>query len=714
MADDTNTRDTYWLADPEVGNTVAALEERVQDYYDHVTETGVLDLWRAMHRACFSGFFTGGEIGKLGKQGEFKSMEVNDVGNLHQHLFTMITSQPPAYEARTQTLDAKAQEQAPVGLALVDTIDREKGFREVRLNVADVMLRAGEAYLVGRWDPLRGPVFAADVRMAPQVGPDGQPVVGEDGQPVQSPVLGEDGQPLMDERPAGDVAFEAYHPMDVARDVSRTPAEQEWVVTRRRGNRWHLIAQYPELADRIKAIPSIFELDNRPTLTEWVGNKSRQARCDDVWIWDCYAAPSPALPEGRLITYLDEACVLLDVDLPYEEIPVYRAAAKDLEGTAFGYSLLWDILAPQLAANNLHSTLLSTIAALGAPTVWQPDGPGLTHTRVGPLNVMRGGTVSPQVLDFISKSPIDALLKLIDVYQGAMERLSGINATFRGQAGEGQKGLSGAAYALFAARAVEFGSRFQDAYNTCVEKAATGAIRNYQRFGQGEYLVSVAGEGNAYRVESFQAPDDIDQIDRITVRLTNPMQNTTAGKMALLDTLKGIPGVVTTPEQAIQVVTTGRIEPATQAAQKELENVARENERLRNGQPVQALATDNHARHVPEHASILSTPEARENPAIVQQTLAHVQEHMALLNQADPVMLAIQGVNPAVIQMIAQAQMPPPPPPGAGAPPDAGGPPPAPGEEPPPPGVMGDVPGGPSMPVPPADPLTGASPVPTM
>lgn len=704
-------RDTYWLADPEVGNAVASLEERVQDYYDHVRESGVLDLWRAMHRACFSGFFTGGEIGKLGKQGEFKSMEVNDVGNLHQHLFTMITAQPPAYEARTQTLDSKAQEQAPVGIALVDTIDREKGFREARLLMADIMLRAGEAYVVGRWDPMRGPVFAADERMSPQQGPDGSPVLGEDGQPVMAPFLGEDGQPLMEARPAGDVAFEAYHPMDYARDVSRLPSEQEWGVTRRRVNRWHLIAQYPELADRIKAIPSIYELDRRPTLVEWVGSDARKARCDDVWLWECYAAPAPALPEGRLISYLAEDCVLLDVDLPYEEIPVYRAAAKDLEGTAFGYSLLWDILAPQLASNNLHSTLLSTIAALGAPTVWTPDGKGLTRAKVGPLNVLQGGTVSPQVLDFISKSPIDALLRLIEVYQGAMERLSGINATFRGQAGEGQKGLSGAAYALFAARAVEFGSRFQDAYNTCVEKAATGAIRNYQRFGQGEYLVSVAGEGNAYRVESFQAPEDIDQIDRVTVRLTNPMQNTTAGKMQLLETLSGIPGAITTPEQALQVINTGRVDPATQATQKELENVARENERLRQGQPVQALASDNHARHLPEHFSVLSTPEARENPTIVANVLTHTQEHTALLRQTDPVLLAIQGVRPEVIQMLIQSQMPPALPGGPGAPP-AG--PEAPVEEPPPAAVMGDVPGGPSMPTPPADPLTGQAPVPTL
>lgn len=712
MADD---RSIYWAADPDPNAAASAFDERIQSFYDHVEAQGLVRLWRSVDRALFSGFYTGGEIGKLGKNSEFRSAEINDLGNLHQHLLSMVTSQRTTFEARATTADHKAQSSAPLGVAVVETAMREKGLETAAHDAADLMFAAGEGWVLKRWDPTSGPDYEAE----PEVDEAGNPVVetGPDGQPIQEtdetgmPVLDDAGmpvfKPLMKRVPGGDVEFRALHPLDVPRDVTRQARQPRWLANRRRENRYDLLATVTgadedaqKLRDAILGAPSIKEASrNRPLLESEFGDSEP----DDVFVYDVYVERGPATPDGRLLSYVTEAAVLFDGPLPYKRIPLYRAAARDMRGDtqSFGYTLEWDLLAPQMAANNLHSTLISVVAALGKPTVWQPDGTGLRRSVVGALQVLQGGTVKPEVLDFLSRAPTDVLMRLIDLYVSSMERISGVNAVYRGQSAEGQKGLSGAAYALFAARAIEFGSAYQGAYNRMLEEVATGTIHDYQDKGLAEYLVTLAGEGNRYRVDAFKA-EDLSGIGRITLQLSNPMQATSAGRMSLLEKFMEVPGVVTTPEQIVQVVNTGRLEPATQATQRDLENLQKENEALGRGESVVALVTDNHARHVPEHMSTLASPEARSNPQAVESTLAHVTQHIEHLRTGDPMLLMLAGVPPEMIQA-AQAAMTPPPVPG-----EAGGtPPPQQGEE----SATGpgeEMPGPvPEMPEMPTDPLTG-------
>jgi hypothetical protein len=644
----------YWAAD-DVAKFAAVAVEKIDAYYDHVQAIGLLDLWRASNRATFAGFYTGGELGRVGKAGEFTTVEVNDYGNLHHHLFTTITGQRPNFEARATVADHTSQEQAPIAVAVSETAMREKKLEPVWLKMVDTMLRAGEAVGLKRWDTTAGPTYTSE----PVIGPDGMPV------------LDEEGVPRMREVHAGDVEFAGLHPIDAPRDVTRAADEQEVWFTRLWRNRWHLAAQYPELREKILTQPSkLEETAKRPLLTDLI-NWGRAKASDDVAVYYAFVDRSPAVPDGRMVTFLSADCILDDQALPHRQMPIYRMAAKELEGTAFGYSLLWDVLAPQMAVNNLLSTVTSAAKTLGMPTVWQPESKGLVSYKVGGINVLKGGTTKPEVLNLLDL-PTE-LFQLVELYLSSMERISGVNAVFRGQAADGQKGLSGAAYALFAARAVEFASRFQGASNKWLEDIITGTVYDYQDLGRGEYIVTMAGEGNAYRVQSFLAgraeegtpdvpggPPRIDKISRITLRLANPMQATTAGKMSLLETLVQIPGAITTPAQALQVLSSGRLDPATKATERELENIAKENERLGKGEPVQALITDKHWLHIPEHASVGASPEAREQQGVMESVTVHVEEHAALMRQVDPVVLAMQGCPPEILQMLAATMTPPP------------------------------------------------------
>ena len=100
-------------------------------------------------------------------------------------------------------------------------------------------------------------------------------------------------------------------------------------------------------------------------------------------------------------------------------------------------------------------------------------------------------------------------------------------------------------------------------------------------------------------------------------------------------------GLVKTPEQFIQVMQTGRLEPVIEGEQAEIMLIKDENEHLMDGKEIMAISTDDHIKHIKEHKVVLASIEARKNDTIVPATLAHIQEHIELLKTTDPGLLAV-------------------------------------------------------------------------
>ena len=113
------------------------------------------------------------------------------------------------------------------------------------------------------------------------------------------------------------------------------------------------------------------------------------------------------------------------------------------------------------------------------------------------------------------------------------------------------------------------------------------------------------------------------------------------------------------------------------------------------GKPhVRPLKTDPHWLAFNEYRSVLDSPAARENPAVVQAVTDVLQETLRLWGALSPDELAALGGQPLPSQMAAMA------PPMPGGPPPPGGP----GEGASSPDASPDV----QLPTPPEDPLTGA------
>lgn len=121
--------------------------------------------------------------------------------------------------------------------------------------------------------------------------------------------------------------------------------------------------------------------------------------------------------------------------------------------------------------------------------------------------------------------------------------------------------------------------------------------------------------------------------------------NTTAGKMQMATELIQY-GIVRTPEQYISVMTTGQLDIMTDDTQNELLLIQNENERLSEGAPVRALAIDQHVQHIKGHRNVLSDPDLREDEELSNLVLDHIQEHIDLLRNTDPSLLALIGEQP--------------------------------------------------------------------
>jgi hypothetical protein len=103
------------------------------------------------------------------------------------------------------------------------------------------------------------------------------------------------------------------------------------------------------------------------------------------------------------------------------------------------------------------------------------------------------------------------------------------------------------------------------------------------------------------------------------------------------------------PEQArqyMEIINSGQL-PDEMQTTPPLLVIKQENEKLARGENVQALVTELHMEHIKIHQQLINSPESKEDPALVQTTLEHIQQHLDLWRSADPAILMITGQQPA-------------------------------------------------------------------
>jgi hypothetical protein len=601
----------YWASSP-VSEIADEILDRVEKYYKFLSLSGRLDLYRRSWLYFYRPRVTGGRLNPTGEQGELTALSVNHYRNLLTHLSTMTIQQRPAFEPRATNSDAKSQAQVILAAGLLDYYMREKKMERFIKRGVDTGLIYAEGFVRCEWDATGGETYGQT----------------ETGAPVYE----------------GDIKYSNYNPLNCIRDFTlESPSQEVFYILRDPVNKYNLAAKFPDLAKDI--------LDDSVDLLEYAATTTLQALgfddSDNIFMYTLLHAPCPALPGGRFTTCLDNGTVLQDGPLPYKETHVYRIAPDEEDGTIFGYTVGFDLLPVQEAVDILYSTVITNQSTFGVQNVLVPKGHDISTSQMsGGLNVIEYDSAigKPEPINLTQTPP--EIFNFIMQLEKTSETLSGVNSVARGNPEASLK--SGAALALVQSMAIQFSQNLQQSYARLVEDVGSGTISILKDFAAVPRVAAIAGKSNRPIMKEFSGKD-IDLIDRVMVDMGNPMTRTTAGKVNLADALAER-NMIDNPDQYIQVVTTGRLEPVIEGKQAELLLIKAENEALAEGKPQVALITDQHSQHILEHKTVLANPEVRQDPnagATVQATLAHIQEHINFL----------QTGNPALLQLIHQQSM---------------------------------------------------------
>jgi len=603
------------------------LDEKVETFGRYLSASGRLSVWGRSYNFYNQGIYKDARLNRVGTNGEYTEMYVNHYRNLLTHVLNITTGQRPSFDAKAVNTDFSSLSQTIVANGVVEYYARYKKMGTIAKRAVEDFLQFADGYVCQTWD------FSLGAAVAPDM---------ETGETVKE----------------GDVSHKNYTPMDVVFDHvgGLVDATRQWYIVRDFQNRWDLIARFPELKAKILQAAVDSKIWNIMRFGPMVGDDAN----DLVPVYTFLHDRTDAVPDGRYFVYLNGDCWLLDSHLPefYKTIPVKRLCASEQRGSGFGYTIGYDMAPICEAINGLYSTIITNQKTFGVQNILMPSGANISVAElVDGLNLITYDPKSgqkPEGLNLTS-TPIE-IFEFIARLETVLEVISGVNSVARGQPEDSLK--SGSALALVQSMAVQFMSGLQEAYAIFLEDLATGLIEILQKQATTPRLIQISGKNNKSYMRQFTAKD-IGSISRVTVDLGNPLARTTAGKVSLADNLLK-QGMIETPEQYFQVLTTGRLEPMFEGKQAEIMNIKAENEALSSGSaivvpagedyatimqqnpalaqgvPVIALLIDNHPIHVREHKAVLADPEMRKNPQVVQAVLNHIQQHIQLWVTAPP------------------------------------------------------------------------------
>ncbi len=619
------------------------LQSKVDDYYTYITSSNLADLWRRSYKAYYGmrqtssssgwGVFDVGKLIASGDMGEIVRVKVNHFANLITHQLTTAASSRPAVECRAINSDAESLVAAQLGDGILEYFFRERKIEQNFFRAIETCLVLSEAYIVLGWDSTAG--------KESQVGPNDSIIYD------------------------GDLVAKNFTPFKMIKDVTKnSPSDHKWYISHDKMNKYDCAAKFaandPDLAQKILSVSSdVNTASNRTGIdpSEIIAlSNFGNTETDDIPFMEFYHEPTDAVPDGRYTIFVNGDIKLFDGKLPFREVPVYRVSPKDIIGTSFGWTMAFDILGVQELLDKLYTIISSNVMSSGLQNFWCPPGNGVSMSQLpGGLTLIEAA-VKPEVLELL-KTPAE-VYNYVNKLEQVMETLIGVSAINRGDLPS--KDMSGSAMAFLASQTITFSSGLQASANQLIESLGTGMVNILKDFAQTERMAVIAGKQNRPQMKMFSGAD-LEPINNVVCDSASALSKTIAGRISIADNLLRTPGMIKTPQEYLTLLKTGQMEPLTRGPVMENFLIQQENESLLAGQPVMALRIDDHAQHIAEHKSILSSPASRQDGRLVQNVLAHIQEHenqAQMMQMQDPAFLAATGQPPLPFPALQQAPQP--------------------------------------------------------
>lgn len=608
------SKEEVYFAKKPPKECVDVLEHKVEMWESSVLVSGIADKIQRSNQ-YYHGSFREGSYGgdehqilATGDQGEMMEISVNHYRNIGSHILNMVTTNRPSMQARAVNTDYKTLSQTILANGLLDYYMREKNLENVLKQATEYGVVLSEGWVRVEWDSTAGQIYG----------------------------FNDETQNYIYE---GDIKYTVFHPLNVVRDISLTDTEQHtWYILKTYKNKFDLVAQFPEYKDQILSTSSN---DSSSIFTN--PSSKDKGNNDLIPVYEFYHDRTDAMPDGRYMLYVNNEAVLIDTPLPYRFLPVFNIMPSQTLGTSFGYSMMFDLLPIQEAINMLYSTILTNQNAFGVQNVIIPKGADINLSQIsGGLNIIEynSGVGRPEALN-LTQTPAE-VFNFLSKLESVMETVSGVNSVARGNPEASLR--TGTALALVQAQAVQFISGLQQSYVKLTENLGSATIKILQDFAKAPRVAAISGKTNKAYLKEFTG-DDLSSINRVIVDIANPISKTTAGRLEMANNLIQY-NIIDNIEQYFSVLNTGKLEQMTQGQQNELMLVSSENERLMEGENVQALAIDSHLMHITEHKSVLYDPDLRKDPNLVENATRHIQEHINMLRETDPQLLQLLKEQP--------------------------------------------------------------------
>ncbi len=620
------------------------------------------------------GITRGGEAGKLART------RINRARAYAQTKLSVVTQAKVTWRPQAKNGDAGAAAAVSLAGDIMADLWENKGLSRLYLRWVEQAVVLSQAFVFDEWDRGAGP-----------------------------PLMALDNEYIAQ----GDITAHNVLAWDHRVDPAcPSPESTTWRFVRLWKNRWDLAKLWTQggarLADGRKgaeAEDAILSASEDSSIAEFDGGRVRLSDGDLVPVWYFFHDKTPALPLGRETIFISSQCVLRDGRLSYDSVPVHRLAADEMFGTPHAWTSFWDTLGPQEISDSIHTSLSTTATTLGNTNLALEQGSEIkSEDVVAGFNVIRYPRQGKKP-EFITPPPLSSdMMKYDEVLSNEQRQLSGLDELSTGQF-DGKQ-LNAQAFAVLASLTVQKASPFQTNATAALAKLGTSMLRTFKKRVSRERELKITGKSSKslYAVQRFSGKS-LEAIDGVKIDIGNPLEQTAQGRATILQTLMVIPGAVTTPEAAFEVLETGRLEPAIRAQRDELLLLKAEYEQLQQGKNPPVHFLQNHPLHFKENSAALSNPDALNDPGIIEAVNAHLDqhylEHYGVPRVGDPLRYQrecfLMGRTPDPSLMpppLGFWQGPPqgPPgmvPPGAGAPPGPGGPLPGP---PGPPGKSPSIP----------------------
>lgn len=627
----------YW-AGADCEDVVEAVLDRKRTYERTLDHSALFNkIWRSLQ--YYYGFFDGEEdwgdtaIQVSGEHGQILTFTVNMYRYVIRQLLTMVTSEPPNYRVVPANIETKSRVQARLGERVLNYYLHKKKFLQQIQDTVEDALVYGTGFLEIYWDPSLG-----------------------------ESIFGEDDEGATEEFFEGDVALRRRDFLDVVWecDGKDDDAELRWVALRDKGNKYDLATRYPDMAEKILSLSAT---QPKYTDNELEQNESDTGviESDDIYYYRFYHRKSDALPEGRLVFFLEEFPEepLIDMDLPYSRIPLLWIRISKLRKTLLGWSPAFDIQKQQELINETLAKLATIQDNLGLPILWaggkgveQPD-PDLWVGNIAWVESEK----KPEVINLGVIPP--EMFKTLEVCVNSMEKSVGLNAAVQGQTAGSLR--ANRMQVFLAEQSLRFNSDVEQAFFRLFENVGTLTLEILQDFPESERLITVIGRENEDALVSFAA-EDLYNVTGVNVQPGSRVARTTEGRMEILNILSQM-GIALPKEEIVAIVNGAPIEAVTAGVEGQTDLAQAENESLMQGGFHKALFSDNHIYHMKKHAQVLNSPIARSQSNVVRGVLKAMMDHATLYN--DPKVFEFQTA-------LGYAEMPPSP--GGGGPQKPGGP----------------------------------------